>query len=127
MSELIKLEDRALTRIEQYADRLDALEIAVSALVARLEQSDRSVTILHADALALQRRIRTRAADLAARYQLTEAGEKALRSGIKKAVLAQWRVKDLHDLPRRDLEAAGVYVDSWSSFALVKKIREGKA
>lgn len=127
MSELIKLEDRALTRIEQYADRLDALEIAVSALVARLEQSDRSVTILHADALALQRRIRTRAADLAARYQLPAAGEKALRGGIKKAVLAQWRIKDLHDLPRRDLEAAGVYVDSWSSFALVKKIREGKA
>ena len=127
MSELIKLEDRALTRIEQYANRLDALEIAVSALVARLEQSDRSVTILHADALALQRRIRTRAADLAARYQLTTSGEKALRSGIKKAVLAQWRVKDLHDLPRRDLEAAGVYVDSWSSFAMVKRIREGKA
>lgn len=127
MSELIKLEDRALTRIEQYADRLDALEIAVSALVARLEQSDRSVTILHADALALQRRIRTRAADLATRYQLPAAGEKALRSGIKKAVLAQWRIKDLHDLPRRDMEAAGVYVDSWSSFALVKKIREGKA
>lgn len=127
MSELIKLEDRALTRIEQYADRLDALEIAVSALVARLEQSDRSVTILHADALALQRRIRTRAADLAARYQLPEAGEKTLRGGIKKAVLAQWRIKDLHDLPRRDLEAAGVYVDSWSSFAMVKRIREGKA
>lgn len=127
MSELIKLEDRALSRIEQYADRLDALEIAVSALVARLEQSDRSVTILHADALALQRRIRTRAADLAARYQLPTSGEKALRSGIKKAVLAQWRVKDLHDLPRRDLEAAGMFIDSWSSFALVKKIREGKA
>lgn len=127
MSELIKLEDRALSRIEQYADRLDALEIAVSALVARLEQSDRSVTILHADALALQRRIRTRAADLSARYQLPESGEKALRGGIKKAVLAQWRVKDLHDLPRRDLEAAGMFIDSWSSFALVKKIREGKA
>ena len=127
MSELIKLEDRALSRIEQYADRLDALEIAMSALVARLEQSDHSVTVLHADALALQRRMRSRAAELAARYQLDGAGEKAMRGALKKAVLAQWRIRDLHDLPRRDLEAAGMFIDSWSSFALVKKIREGKA
>ena len=127
MTELSRIENQALTRIEQYADRLDALELAVSALVARLEQSDRSVTVLHADALALQRRMRSRAADLAARYQLDGAGEKALRGALKKAVLAQWRIRDLHDLPRRDLEAAGMYVDTWSSFALVKRIREGKA
>ena len=126
MSGLTVSEARTVTRITECVDRLDALELAVTALVARLEQSDRSVTALHADVLALQRRIRARAADLAARYQLDGAGEKRVRAGIKKALMDQWRVKDLHDLPKRDLEAAGMYVDTWSSFAMVKRIREGK-
>jgi len=111
-------------RLEQYADRLDALELALKAIVAKLEMSDRAVTVLHEDTLRLQRLIRTRAGDLAARYGLGKAAEGEIRKAIKRDLLSQWRVRDLHDLPKRDLDAVGIYIGSYSSFALVKKVRE---
>lgn len=125
LRETAAMQERTQQRLAECVDRLDALELAVTALVAKLEQSDRSVTILHPDALGLLRRIRARADDLGARYQLDRAGVLALRKGIKKALQTQWRIKDLHDLPKRDLEAAGVFIDSFSSFGLIRKIREG--
>lgn len=130
MSELLRTEDalvRADQRLIQYADRLDALEMALHAIVARLELADKSVTVLHADVLELQKRIRERSAELAARYQLPAAAEAVIRRAVKKAALDQWQIRDLHDLPARDLEAARVFIGSYASFALVRRIREGKA
>ena len=110
-------------RLEKYADRLDALEMTLQALVARIEMSDKAVTVLHADVLDMLKRIRVRAAELAARYQLPAAAEGEIRKAIKKAVLEQWRIRDLHDLPRRDLEAAGIFIGSYASFVLIRKLR----
>lgn len=111
-------------RLEQYADRLDALELALKAIVAKLEMSDRAVTVLHEDTLRLQRLIRTRAGDLAARYGLGKAADGEIRKAIKRDLLSQWRVRDLHDLPKRDLDAVGIYIGSYSSFSLIRKVRE---
>lgn len=82
-------------------------------------------TINHQQAKALAARIRDRAEAICAKYDLApRAHAAAFRAAIKKSVLNGCGVQDLHDIPLGDYEFIVRQIDSWSSFALVRKRRE---
>lgn len=81
-------------------------------------------TINHQQAKALAARIRDRAEEICGKYQLEpRAHAAAFRAAIKKSVLNGCGVQDLHDIPLGDYEFIVQQIDSWSSFALVRKRR----
>lgn len=81
-------------------------------------------TVNHQQAKALAARIRERAEAICAKYDLApRAHAAAFRAAIKKSVLNGCGVQDLHDIPLGDYEFIVQQIDSWSSFALVRKRR----
>ena len=101
-------------------DAMATLEL----LEAMERENARRVTISHQQALSLQRRMRLRAETICEKYGLEpKRHAAAFRAACKKEVLALYGVKDAHDLPLRDYEAAQRAVDSFSCYALVRKRR----
>lgn len=81
-------------------------------------------TVNHQQAKALAARIRERAEAICGKYDLEpRAHAAAFRAAIKKSVLNGCGVQDLHDIPLGDYELIVRQIDSWSSFALVRKRR----
>lgn len=90
-----------------------------------MEQNTRRITVDHAQALALAARIRGRASEICAVYDLKDrADTAAFRAAIKKAALTRWGIKDLHDLPLRCLPEAERMIDNYASIALVMERRK---
>lgn len=121
-----------MNEIQAVGNRQQAVDLASVAnqligVVARLEariaalEDDGKVTILHQDALTLGQLIKARARVLADKYQLGPAGERRIRAAIKKAVLTQYGIRDLHDLPARRLAAARMLIDGWSSYQAIRE------
>lgn len=116
-----------MTRTEELAVQMESqisqLAMMISQLNARLAamEDDGKVTILHQDALKLGQLIKARARVLADKYQLGPAGERRIRAAIKKAVLSQYGIRDLHDLPARRLAAARMLIEGWSSYQAIRE------
>lgn len=104
-------------------DALRTLTVAVAKLEQRLSDEDGKVTILHKDALTIQRAIRDRAAQIADKYQLPAEGEKRIRAAIKRETLAMYGIQDLHDLPAKRLPACRMFISGWSSYSAVREAR----
>lgn len=121
-----------MNEIQTVGNRQQAVDLASVAnqligVVARLEariaalEDDGKVTILHQDALKLGQLIKARAKVLSDKYQLGPAGERRIRAAIKKAVLTQYGIRDLHDLPARRLAAARMLIEGWSSYQVIRE------
>lgn len=121
-----------MNEIQTVGNRQQAVDLASVAnqligVVARLEariaalEDDGKVTILHQDALKLGQLIKARAKVLSDKYQLGPAGERRIRAAIKKAVLSQYGIRDLHDLPARRLAAARMLIEGWSSYQAIRE------
>lgn len=122
----IALSAADMQRLGLYIGQLGQLVAAMQARLDSLEKENgRKVTISHAQALSLGRRISLRAMELCEKYRLDgKADYAAFRAAIKKALLTQYAIRDLHDLPLSFLDAAGRAIDNFSSIALVKERRE---
>ena len=94
----------------------------LEARLSALEEKSDQVTILHRDALCLQRAIRDRAAQIGERYRLSGDAIRKIRAEIKKDALRQYGIRDLHDLPARMLPACRLLIERWSSLAAIKKV-----
>lgn len=119
---LMVRQEQALGRLEQQNAQMAALIIQMDARIKALEKV--RVTITHRQAQALTVRIRARAQTICVKYALAKTDETTFRSAIKKAVLKQYGVDDLHDMPLAYYELAGQLVDGWSSYQLVQKVRD---
>ena len=88
------------------------------------EASARRVTVNHAQALALTTRIRERAAEICAAFDLQDRADTAVfRAAIKKAVTGRFGIQDLHDLPLRALPDAERMIDNYANITLVMERR----
>lgn len=45
-----------------------------------------------------------------------------IRAAIKKDVLRQYGIRDLHDLPEKMLPACRLLIDQWSSLAAIREV-----
>lgn len=122
----IALSAAQMQQLGRYIGKLGQLVAAMQARLDALEKENaRKVTISHAQALSLGRRISLRAMELCEKYRLDgKADQAAFRAAIKKALLTQYAIRDLHDLPLGSLDAAGRAIDNFSSIALVRERRE---
>lgn len=121
MNEALSVRDEESSRLITVTEQLTMIVARLEARLSALEDRG-GRTILHKDALALNRAIRDRAAKIVARYDLGEAGEKRIRSAIKKDVLRQYGIRDLHDLPEKMLPACRLLIDQWSSLAAIREV-----
>lgn len=119
-NEELRLSSASAAQIITAANQLLGAVARLEARIAALED-DGKVTILHQDALRLSQMIRARARILTDKYQLGPAGERRIRAAIKAAVLAQYGIRDLHDLPARRLPAARMLIDGWSSYQAIRE------
>lgn len=122
---LMVRQEQLITRQEQMITQMGAMMMQMDARIKALERA--RVTISHRQAQALTVRIRTRARYICGKYELPQKDETTFRTAIKKAVLKQYGVEDLHDLPLAYMELAGGMIDEWSSYKLVVKVREKHA
>lgn len=131
MSEIIKAEEivalpaAELQRFSQYVDQLGQLVMAMQRRMDALEkESAQKVTISHEQSKALQKRSAKRAEGICEKYGLDpKADGAAFRAAIKKALLKEYQIKDLHDLPLRSLDGAGRIIDNFTDIALVMERR----
>ena len=131
-SALITAQQAQMQRFEAYLGQMARILDAQQRSIDALEKDNAMrITINHQQAKALQACVRERAAALCAKYSLDErAHAAAFRSAIKKAVLGDYGIRDLHDLPLGCFTEARERIAAWSSYALVRKRREidaGKA
>lgn len=112
----------------KFSRQVRELTAALLMLQREVEEMKRDnahrATVNHQQAKALGLRIRERAEEICGKYQLEpRAHAAAFRAAIKKSVLGGCGVQDLHDIPLGDYEFTVQQIDSWSSYALVRKRR----
>lgn len=109
-----------------FARQVDCLVAAVAAMRQEVEalkaESARRVTINHQQAKSLAARMRERAEQLCIKHGLDpQAHAAAFRAAVKRAVLDDMGIEDLHDLPLSGLDAARARIDTWDSWTLARK------
>lgn len=89
------------------------------------EQLSQKVTITHAQAKLLGTAMRDRSLEICEKYGLDEkACAGAIRSAIAKDFKKRFSIADAHDLPTAYYSLAMQAIREWTSFALVRKIRD---
>lgn len=90
-----------------------------------MEENQKAVTVSHEDVKRINAMIRQRANGYCAQFGLTDPKDAtAIRGAIKKAILARYGIKDLHDCPQIALGAVERQIDRWADIRIVMKIRE---
>lgn len=113
-------------QIRQMAQMMVQMAATVQLLRGEVDAlKKQQVTVTAKQAKALKARIAARSAAICERYALTDPKDQTpFKAAMKREVLRQYGVDDLHDLPAAYYDMAGVLIDNWTSFALVKKVRE---
>lgn len=119
-------QEKQIATMGRYLTQMAGMMAEMDRRLKALEKlSGQRVSIDHRHAKALTARIRARAEALCEKYGLDyKKNGAALRRAILRAVLTQYAVEDLHDLPVVWSDSAAQLIDGWSSFTLIRKLRE---
>lgn len=89
------------------------------------EQLSQKVTISHDQAKRINAAMKERSLAICERYSLdARACAGTIKAAIQKDFKKQYSIADAHDLPACYYELALSMIREWSSFALVRKIRD---
>lgn len=89
------------------------------------EQLSQKVTITHAQAKLISAAMKDRSLAICEKYGLdARACAGTIKAAIQKDFKKQYSIADAHDLPACYYELALSMIREWSSFALVRKIRD---
>ena len=102
-------------------DRKAIISVEQMAEIARCNQA--TAEQLRGIVEQLLAEIRHRAEEIAVKYRLPPEAVKAVRAAIRKDILAQQGIRDLHDLPESSLGAAMSAIVAWDSYSLIRKLR----
>lgn len=94
--------------------------------IKKLEKlNEQRVTISGKQAKALQKRVQARSTALCGKhgFSYSDDGE-TFRRAIWRDLKTQYAVDDIHDLPAVYFDLAAAFVDGWTSYSIVRKIRE---
>lgn len=107
--------------LQQFGGYMAAMEQRMKKLEKLTEQR---ITINSKQAKALQKRVQMRSAALCDKHGFSYAsGGEAFRRALWRDLKAQYGVDDIHDLPAAYFDLAGGFIDGWTSYQTVKKIR----
>lgn len=108
-----------------YLAQMGQMMIRMQQRLDELEEKQRLVTLNHDEVRAVQQLIRNRSAEYCEKYGITSPGNlRSVTSGIKKAILQRYGVKDLHDVPAIARQAVEAQISRWSDIRLMMKCRE---
>ena len=89
------------------------------------EQLSQKVTITHAQSKQLTAAMRERSEEICAKYDLdVKLCAGTIRSAMLKDIKKRFGIADLHDLPAGYMTVAMQAIREWTSYALVRKIRD---
>ena len=94
--------------------------------IKKLEKlTEQRITISSKQAKALQKRVQARSAGLCDKHGFSYADDgETFRRAIWRDLKAQYAVDDIHDLPAVYFDLAAAFVDGWTSYSTVRRIRE---
>lgn len=125
MAEIARYNQATAEQLRGIVEQLGACLLQLDARLRHQEElMQRKLTIPHAKQKQLLAEIRHRAAEIAVKYHLPPEAAKAVRAAIRKDVLAQQGIRDLHDLPESSLGAAMSAIVAWDSYSLIRRLRQ---
>lgn len=108
----------------EYVSRMAVMLKAMNERVQILE-SERCVTVRHADVKGLQHMIREKADATARKSYIREAKSiTRIRGDIKKMILKSYGITDLHDLPANALDGARRRIENYANIRLIMDLKE---
>lgn len=125
MAEIARCNQATADQLRAITEQMAACLLQLDARMRRQEElMQRKVTIRHDQQKKLLAEIRHRAAEIAVKYHLPPEAVKDVRAAIRKDVLAQQGIRDLHDLPDSSLGSAMSAIVAWDSYSLIRRLRQ---
>lgn len=126
--DLLTAQQATAVEIKRMAEMMATMAAMLQATTESMEQLRRQVRLLEkvtpAQASAINRAIRERAAELCAIYMLPGDGcEKPVAAAIRKAIKLRFGANSAKDLPRCEYEVAMSQVQGWDDYKTMKKIK----
>lgn len=128
--DIIRTDGAQLPAAHEALEMIRQLLSNQQAMAQEIEQLRRSVQLLTkvtpAQATALNRAMRERAAVLGERYRLQDVGNylTLLSNCIRRDVRFRAGISSIKDLPRCEWEAYMHYIDMWDDYKVARKLRE---
>lgn len=119
--QLISAQQAQLAALGQHVMQLGSMIVLLEQRMKAMEKSQAAATLSHAQVLAVQRRVRRRAAELCAKYRI--GGQAAMRAAIHRDILSAQGVKNLHDAPLRALADIEKQIDTFVGYEQAVAIR----
>ena len=120
------------TTLQQNTEQLGAYLVQMAQMMHimqrrldELEEKQKAVTVDHSEVKMIQQLIRLRADEYCEKYGLEDPKDAGkIRGAIKKAILARYGIKDLHDVPAIARQAVEAQISRWADITAVYRIRE---
>ena len=107
--------------LQQFGGYMAAMEQRIKKLEKLTEQK---VTISSKQAKALQKRVQARSMALCEKHGFSYADDgETFRRAIWRDLKGQYAIDDVHDLPVVYFDIAAQYIDGWTSYSIVRKLR----
>ena len=107
--------------LQQFGGYMAMMEQRIKKLEKLTEQR---VTINSKQAKALQKRVQARSAALCEKHGFLYADDvETFRRAIWRDLKGQYAIDDIHDLPAVYFDIAAQYIDGWTSYSVVRKLR----
>ncbi len=124
MAEIARCNQATAEQLRAITEQMAACLLQLDARMRHQEElMQRKLTIPHAKQKQLLAEIRHRAAEIAVKYHLPPEAVKDVRAAIRKDILTQHGIRDLHDLPESSLSAAMSAIVAWDSYSLIRRLR----
>lgn len=123
---LAKAQEAQVSRLTQLCGQMAQLVFTLEARLATLEGSLKTrVTVTYAQSRALATAAQARATALCEAHDLPEAlAGKTIRAALWREFCKEYGIRNRADLPALYYEQALAYVDTWNSFATLRRVRE---
>lgn len=116
---------RGVRELAEAVPKMAQMIMRMQARLDEIEEKRAQVTLSHADVKAVNALIRARAGEFCGKYGITDPGSlRSIGNGIRRAVLARYGVKDLHDVPAIARQAVEAQISRWTDMRLMMKCRE---
>lgn len=107
--------------LQQFGGYMAMMEQRIKKLEKLTEQR---VTINSKQAKALQKRVQARSVTLCEKHGFSYADDgETFRRAIWRDLKGQYAIDDIHDLPAVYFDIAAQYIDGWTSYSVVRKLR----
>lgn len=128
---VMSVERATVAELQRMGDALATMAAMLQATTESMEQLRRQVRLLEkvtpAQASAINRAVRERAAEICAIYMVRgdqDQGKKLAAAAIRKALRLQFGIGSPKEIPRCDYEIALETAQTWDDYTAMKKIRE---